>query len=56
MEDDLTRAQRYRALSLQMRAVADHEPDERRRRELSGLAEQYERIADRLIFRRGSQP
>jgi len=49
VEDVLTRAQRYRDLFRQLRATAEHEPDETRRKELLELARQYERLAKRLI-------
>ena len=49
MENDLTRAQHYRALATQMRETATNEPDEKRRQELLDLAAQYQRLADKLI-------
>jgi hypothetical protein len=49
MQDDLTRAQRYRALAAQMREAADGESDLSRGNELLGLADQYDRLADKLI-------
>jgi hypothetical protein len=49
MEDDLTRAQHYRALATQMRDTATPDMDERRRNELLDLAAQYERLADNLV-------
>ncbi|HEX3653534.1 MAG TPA: hypothetical protein VHU18_12000 [Rhizomicrobium sp.] len=49
MENDLTRAQRYRALALQMREAVEGESNLRRRNEIFSLAEQYERLADKLI-------
>ena len=49
MEDDLTRAQHYRALAIQMHQAAAKEADETRRTELLDLAAQYERLADRLV-------
>lgn len=49
MENDLTRAQRYRALAAQMRETATNETDEKRRQELLDLAAQYQRLADKLI-------
>jgi hypothetical protein len=49
MQDDLTRAQRYRALAAQMWETAQHEPDENRRKQLIGLADQYSGLADKLI-------
>jgi hypothetical protein len=49
MEDDLTRAQRYRALAAQMREVVEGESNLSRRNELLSLAQQYERLADKLI-------
>jgi hypothetical protein len=52
MQDDLTRAQHYRALFEQLRTTAEHEPDETRRKELLELARQYERLAERLVGQR----
>ena len=49
MEDDLTRAQHYRALATQMRDTAIKESDDARRKELTDLAAQYERLADKLV-------
>jgi hypothetical protein len=49
MENDLTRAQRYRVLAAQMREAVEGECDLKRRNELLSLAEQYERLADKLI-------
>lgn len=49
MEDGLTRAQHYRALAAQMRDVAQQEPEIRRRNELTDLARQYDRLAEKLI-------
>ncbi len=49
MQDDLTRAQRYRALAAQMSEAAEGEFDRGRRGQLLGLAEQYGRLADKLI-------
>lgn len=51
MQDDLTRAQRYRVLASQLRDTAKQEPDEIRRNELINLADQYARLADKLIGR-----
>jgi hypothetical protein len=51
MQDDLTRAQRYRALAEQMESLAILEPDEARRDELKALAQQYRKLADNLIHR-----
>jgi hypothetical protein len=48
MENDLIRAQRYRALAAQMREVKG-ESDPRRRKELLSIAEQYKQLADKLI-------
>jgi hypothetical protein len=49
MQDDLTRAQRYLALAAQMWEAAEGESDPTRRRELLSLADQYERLANKLI-------
>jgi hypothetical protein len=49
MQDDLTRAQRYRALAAQMWEAAEGESDPTRRRELLSLADQYECLANKLI-------
>jgi hypothetical protein len=49
MEDELIRAQRYRALAAQMHENAAKETDAARRKELSDLAAQYHRLADKLV-------
>ena len=49
MQDDLSRAQHYRALARQMRESAGAEADEKRRREIIDLANQYEHLADKLV-------
>ena len=49
MQDDLSRAQHYRALAMQMRDSAQSEFDERRRQELLDIANQYEKLADKLV-------
>ena len=49
MQDDLTRAQHYRARANQMRESAGSETDEKRRRELIEIASQYDHLADRLV-------
>jgi len=49
MQDDLTRAQHYRALATQMRDAAQCEPDQKRCQELRDIANQYEKLADKLI-------
>ena len=49
MQDDLTRAQHYRSLALQMRDAADGESDAARRGELLDLASQYENLAEKLV-------
>ena len=49
MQDDLTRAQHYRALATQMRESAQSEKDQRRRQELFDIANQYENLADKLV-------
>jgi hypothetical protein len=49
MQDDLSRAQHYRALAAQMRDTAQSEADEKRRQELFDIANQYENLAYRLV-------
>jgi len=49
MEDDLIRAQHYRNLADQMRDIARGEFDKQRRTQLLDLAQQYDRLADKLI-------
>ena len=49
MQDDLSRAQHYRALASQMRYAAETEADGKRRLELLEIANQYEHLADRLV-------
>ncbi|MGH6888437.1 MAG: hypothetical protein ACREHF_04450 [Rhizomicrobium sp.] len=49
MQDDLTRAQHYRALALQMHDAAVNEADPKRRQDLIDLANQYEHVADKLV-------
>jgi hypothetical protein len=49
MQDDLSRAQHYRALANQMRDAAQSEGDEKRRKELLDIANQYENLADKLV-------
>jgi hypothetical protein len=56
MQDDLTRAQRYRVLAAQMSDVARDEADENRRKELESLADQYRRLADKLIGKQAERP
>ena len=48
MQDDLSRAQRYRALADEMRASARSAATDGGRAELLDLAAQYERLADKL--------
>lgn len=55
MEDELTRAQHYRLLALQMRDTAGREKDGIRRSELVELATQYESLADKLVHRHVSR-
>ena len=55
MEDDLTRAQHYRVLAMQMREAAETEADQKRRQELLDIANQYEHLADKLIGKRVSR-
>jgi hypothetical protein len=52
MQDELSKAQHYRAMEKQMRASAEQEPDEKRRKELTDVADQYRRLADKLLSRR----
>ncbi|HEX9159294.1 MAG TPA: hypothetical protein VF835_03625 [Rhizomicrobium sp.] len=49
MQDDLSRAQHYRNLAMQMRDSAESEIDEKRRQELLEIANQYENLADKLV-------
>lgn len=49
MQDDLSRAQHYRAMVLQMRDTAQAEDDPKRRQELGELANQYEHLADKIV-------
>lgn len=49
MQDELTRAQHYRALATQMRDSAQSEMDEKRRQELVDIANQYDKLADKLV-------
>ncbi len=51
MQDNLTKAQHYRALEKQMRESAGQEQDQKRRKELTELADQYRRLADNLVGR-----
>lgn len=51
MQDNLTRAQHYRGLARQFREAAERDHDEAKRKELLDLAEQYERLADKLVGR-----
>jgi hypothetical protein len=55
MQDELSRAQHYRALAQQMRTAARTETDAQRRQELLDVAAQYENLADKLIGRRVSR-
>lgn len=50
METPLLRAQHYHDLARQLHKTAKLEPDEQRRAELSGLAEQYENLAERILM------
>ena len=54
MQDDLTRAQHYRALATQMRDAAQSEMDQQRRQELLDIANQYEKLADKLVGKHAS--
>lgn len=49
MQDELTRAQHYRALATQMHEAARSEQDPKRRQELLDIANQYENLAQKLI-------
>jgi hypothetical protein len=49
MESDYIRAQHYIALAKQMRDVAKGERDARRKNELLDLADQYDRLAAKLV-------
>ena len=51
MQDELTRAQHYRALAQQMLDTAQCETNPERRQELQDLAVQYEKLADKLVGR-----
>ena len=51
MQDDLSRAQHYRSLAIQMRDSAESEMNDKRRQELLDIANQYEKLADKLIDR-----
>ena len=48
MKSGLTRAQHYRQLAEQYRRTATDELNAEKRRELTGLADQYEKLAARL--------
>lgn len=54
MQDDLTRAQRYRSVAEDMEGLARSEPDEARRSELKELAERYRKLADKLLEQRSA--
>ena len=56
MQDDLIRAQHYRALATQMRSSAEQEQDAKRKRDLEDVAEQYTRLAEKLIARGATRP
>jgi ribosomal protein L17 len=49
MSTDLIRAQHYRELAEKLRDTAENEPDDERRNELLGLANQYQRLVERLV-------
>jgi hypothetical protein len=51
MEDNLTKAQRYRALAAEMENLARAETDKRLSGELAGLANQYRQLAEKLVGR-----
>jgi len=48
MENTLLRAQHYLDLAAQMHKTAKLEPDENRRAELTGLANQYEKLGEKI--------
>ncbi len=52
MQDDLTRAQRYRRVAAEMESLARSEPDQGRCSELKEMAERYRKLADKLIEQR----
>ena len=56
MQDDLSRAQHYRALATQMRDSAQSETDRVRRQELLDIANQYENLADKLVGKHAAAP
>ena len=45
-------AMTYRNLAEEMKLLAQSEPDEKRRAELFGLADQYHKLAERAVDRR----
>jgi hypothetical protein len=49
MRDDLTRAQHYRELAQEIENLWRAEQDEKRQLELQSLAQEYDKLADRLI-------
>ena len=49
MPTDLLRAQHYRELAEKLRETAVDEPNETRRRELLALANQYQRLVEKLL-------
>ena len=49
MQDELTRAQHYRDLALQIRSIARLEPDRQRRIELIDRAVRHDALAERLV-------
>ena len=55
MQDELTRAEHYRELALQMRSVARQESDHKRRGELLNLAGKYEALAGKLVANHANQ-
>ena len=55
MQDDLTRAQHYRMLAMQMRESAQSEHDDKRREELLDIAGQYDNLAEKLIGKHASR-
>jgi hypothetical protein len=55
LEDELSRAQHYRALAAQMQQSALEEKDAVRRNELLDLSRQYKRLAEKLVQQAGTK-
>jgi hypothetical protein len=49
MPTDLIRAQHYRELAQKLHDTAVNEPDEKRRVDLQDLANQYEKLTEKLV-------